>query len=86
MTTPAHPVRNFKLDESFSDKLLGKISNTRTVLFLWLGLFVLTIMSSELDMRSLITAFIAWLGGLVTARLDTVIREERNRKNNARIF
>lgn len=86
MTTPAHPVRTFQFDESFSDKLLGKISNTRTVLFLWLGLFVLTILSSELDMRSLITAFIAWLGGLVTARLDTVIREERNRKNNARIF
>ena len=72
--------------ESLSDKFLGKISNPNIILLIWFGLFILTILSSNMEMRSLSSAFIAWLGGLVTARLDYIIREERNRKNNARIF
>lgn len=72
--------------ESLSDKFLGKISNPNIILVIWFGLFILTILSTNMEMRSLASAFIAWLGGLVTARLDYIIREERNRKNNARIF
>lgn len=81
-TTTIHLGQN----QSLSEKLLGKISNPTVILAIWFGLFAATFISSDLDARTLFSAFFAWCGGLVTARLDYIIREERNRKNNVRIF
>lgn len=77
---------DFKTKETISEYLLSGFSNPRLLLAVWFLLFLMTVVSSQLDMRSLVSAFVAWLGGMVTARLDHTFREERARKNNVRIF
>lgn len=87
--------------QKFSDKLAEKFlefaNRPKFVLIVWLLLFAMTVYFSELSIRSLISAFIAWTGGLLTAHLNYVLRRERiykdvatkiqrNRKYNKNVY
>lgn len=45
------------------------MTNGKFLIILWAALFVATVLSSGLDFRSLLAAFFAWAGGIVTARI-----------------
>jgi Na+/H+ antiporter NhaC len=50
--------------------IAGFISRTEVIVVLWVLLFALTIFASGLHLRSLVAAFLAWVGGIVTAKLQ----------------
>lgn len=67
-----------------ANQILEKVNDLKVMLGLWALLFVLTIIFSDLDMRSLFTAFCAWAGGIVSVRLDSKLRENRKRGTDDR--
>lgn len=86
-----------KRSDKLAEKFLELANKPKLVLIVWMLLFAMTVYFSELSIRSLISAFIAWTGGLLTAHLNYVLRRERiykdvsekiarNRKYNKNVY
>lgn len=62
---------------TLSDRMMEWFGKPIVIFAVWILLFMLTLVYSELSFRALMSAFIAWVGGLVTSRLDHALRKER---------
>ncbi|AYQ99225.1 hypothetical protein PBI_CANTARE_4 [Brevibacterium phage Cantare] len=83
--------------QTLSDRMMEWFGKPIVIFAVWVLLFLLTLVYSELSFRALMSAFIAWVGGLVTSRLDNALRRERiykdvsdkiarNRKFNRNVY
>lgn len=86
-----------KFGSDFPEKFTAWANKPTIVFGVWILLFAMTVFFSELSVRALISAFIAWIGGLISAHLNTVLKRERiykdisqriakNRKYNKNVY
>jgi hypothetical protein len=82
MTTLLTSPETFDQKTPVSEVVIRLSRDIRFISAVWVFLFILTITVTGLDFRSLMSAFLAWCGGLVTARLSATYEESKKERNH----